>query len=112
MVSNVTYNNKVIYNIIIMFNTYKLVICVTTDKQFSKIPSFLQPLYIGFALLAIGIAYGANCGYALNPVSFFFVSSINILILRPTTLFNRQEIWVQESCHLSVVGVLEFSGTS
>ena len=59
-----------------MFNTYKLVICVATDKQFSKIPSFLQPLYIGFTLLAIGIAYGANSGYALNPVSLFF-SSIN-----------------------------------
>lgn len=47
-----------------------LVICVATDKKFSNIPKFLQPIYIGFTLLAIGIAYGANSGYALNPVSF------------------------------------------
>lgn len=48
---------------------FMLVICVATDKKFSKIPKYLQPLYIGFALLALGIAYGANSGYALNPVS-------------------------------------------
>jgi glycerol uptake facilitator-like aquaporin len=48
-----------------------LVICVTTDKRYSKIPAFLQPLFIGFALLAIGISYGANSGYALNPVIFY-----------------------------------------
>ncbi|EFX88619.1 hypothetical protein DAPPUDRAFT_304698 [Daphnia pulex] len=46
---------------------FMLVICVTTDKRYSKIPAFLQPLFIGFALLAIGISYGANSGYALNP---------------------------------------------
>ena len=44
-----------------------LVICVVTDKRYSFVPNFLQPLYIGFALLAIGVAYGSNGGYALNP---------------------------------------------
>lgn len=45
-----------------------LIICVTTDKKYSKVPEFLQPFYIGFALLAIGIAMGGNAGYGLNPV--------------------------------------------
>lgn len=45
-----------------------LIICVTTDYKYSKIPTFLQPFYIGFGLLAIGIAMGGNCGYGLNPV--------------------------------------------
>ncbi|KAK4018894.1 hypothetical protein OUZ56_000933 [Daphnia magna] len=45
---------------------FMLVIRVVTDRQ-SKVPSFLQPLYIGFTLLAIGVSYGSNGGYALNP---------------------------------------------
>ena len=39
------------------------VICVATDDKHYKIPHFLQPIYVGFALLAMGIAYGANSGY-------------------------------------------------
>ncbi|XP_057373613.1 aquaporin-9-like [Daphnia carinata] len=46
---------------------FTLVICVVTDKRYSNVPNFLQPLYVGFTLLAIGVAYGSNGGYALNP---------------------------------------------
>ncbi|XP_057370629.1 aquaporin-9-like [Daphnia carinata] len=49
---------------------FMLVIRVVTAKQ-SKVPSFLQPLYIGFTLLAIGLSYGSNGGYALNPARDF-----------------------------------------
>ena len=44
-----------------------LIICVVTDNQYSHVPNFLQPFYIGFALLAIGLAMGGNGGYGLNP---------------------------------------------
>lgn len=47
---------------------FMLVICVVTDSKHSNVPSYLQPLYIGFTLLAVGVAYGSNGGYALNPV--------------------------------------------
>lgn len=47
---------------------FMLIICVVTNSRYSKVPNFLQPLYIGFTLLAIGVAYGSNGGYALNPV--------------------------------------------
>ncbi|XP_057370999.1 aquaporin-9-like isoform X2 [Daphnia carinata] len=46
---------------------FMLVICATTDKRYSKVPAFLQPFYIGFGLLSMGLSYGANSGYALNP---------------------------------------------
>ncbi|KAI9557849.1 hypothetical protein GHT06_014599 [Daphnia sinensis] len=46
---------------------FMLIICVVTNAKYSKVPSFLQPLYIGFTLLAMGVAYGSNGGYALNP---------------------------------------------
>ena len=46
---------------------FMLAICVVTDGRYSKIPSYMQPLYVGFAMLSIGIAYGANSGYGLNP---------------------------------------------
>ncbi|XP_045028788.1 aquaporin-9 isoform X2 [Daphnia magna] len=46
---------------------FMLIICVVTNSRYSKVPNFLQPLYIGFTLLAIGVAYGSNGGYALNP---------------------------------------------
>ena len=47
-----------------------LVICVTTNKKYSKVPNHLQPFYIGFTLLAMGVAYGSNRGYAFNPVKY------------------------------------------
>jgi glycerol uptake facilitator-like aquaporin len=47
---------------------FMIVICVTTNAKYSNVPSFLQPIYIGFTLLACGISYGSNGGYALNPV--------------------------------------------
>lgn len=46
---------------------FMIVICSVTNPKYSKVPSSLQPLYIGFTLLAVGVAYGSNGGYALNP---------------------------------------------
>ena len=52
-----------------IFGTFLLLlaICAITDRRNNKIPDGLVPMYIGFVIVAIGIAYGANCGYALNP---------------------------------------------
>lgn len=46
-----------------------------TDKNTSEVPKYLQPVFIGFTLLAVGVSYGANSGYALNPVSSHSVLS-------------------------------------
>jgi glycerol uptake facilitator-like aquaporin len=63
--SNVLFPNTQILSTMI----FMLVICVTTNANYSNVPSFLQPVYIGFALMACGISYGSNGGYALNPVN-------------------------------------------
>lgn len=55
-----------------------LVICVVTNPKHLKVPSYLQPIYIGFTLLAVGVAYGSNGGYALNPVGHCVKQLINL----------------------------------
>ena len=44
-----------------------LCICAITDKRNTQVPSSLVPMYVGFLIIAIGVCFGANCGYALNP---------------------------------------------
>lgn len=44
-----------------------LCICAITDKKNTQVPSALVPMYVGFVILGIGVCFGANCGYALNP---------------------------------------------
>jgi glycerol uptake facilitator protein len=38
-----------------------------TDEYNAPVKANLAPLLIGFAVVAIGISYGANAGYAINP---------------------------------------------
>ncbi|XP_072030342.1 aquaporin-10-like [Amphiura filiformis] len=42
-------------------------ICAITDKKNSKPVNGMEPLIVGLALLAIGVAYGFNCGFPVNP---------------------------------------------
>jgi len=42
-------------------------ICAITDKKNNKVPDGLVPMYVGFLILAIGVCFGANCGFAINP---------------------------------------------
>ena len=44
-----------------------LCICAICDKRNMNVSSQLSPLYIGFVVLNIGICFGHNCGYAINP---------------------------------------------
>jgi glycerol uptake facilitator protein len=49
--------------------TALLLVCIVaaTDARNTAIPPGLAPLATGLAAAAIGMAYGANAGYALNP---------------------------------------------
>ena len=42
-------------------------VCVITDKKNMKVTKQLVPLYVGFTVLGLGICFGYNCGYAVNP---------------------------------------------
>ena len=46
-----------------------LLICImaiTDDKNMSP-PKGLIPLCVGLSVVVIGMSYGVNCGYAINP---------------------------------------------
>lgn len=49
--------------------TAALVLCVLAivDKKNIGPPKGLEPLLIGFTILAITVAMGFNCGYPINP---------------------------------------------
>ena len=50
-----------------------LLFCVRaiTDERNMKVPTHLVPIAVGFVVLNIGICFGYNCGYAINPARDF-----------------------------------------
>ena len=52
-----------------VFGTFLLLLCVRgiTDEKNSKVPGYLAPFLVGLVVLNIGLAFGYNCGYAINP---------------------------------------------
>ena len=52
-----------------IFGTFLLLLCVRgiTDEKNTKVPGYLAPFLVGLVVLNIGLAFGYNCGYAINP---------------------------------------------
>ena len=52
-----------------IFGTFLLLLCVRgiTDEKNSNVPGYLAPFLIGLLVVNIGISFGFNCGYAINP---------------------------------------------
>ena len=48
-----------------------LVICAVVDKKNAGPDESLAPIAIGAIVLMIGMGFGANCGYAINPARDF-----------------------------------------
>ena len=44
-----------------------LTVLATTDEKNMKVPSSIIPAYVGLIVLGIGVCFGVNCGYAINP---------------------------------------------
>ncbi|XP_066984341.1 aquaporin-9-like isoform X1 [Macrobrachium rosenbergii] len=42
-------------------------VCAITDSRNMEVPKYLIPLFVGFTVVNIGICFGFNCGYAINP---------------------------------------------
>ncbi|XP_071516917.1 aquaporin-9-like isoform X2 [Panulirus ornatus] len=42
-------------------------VCAITDGRNMEVPKYLVPLLVGFTVLNIGVCFGFNCGYAINP---------------------------------------------
>lgn len=47
-----------------------LIVCVVCDRR-NNIPGYLGPLLVGFGVATIGMSYGLNCGFAINPARDF-----------------------------------------
>jgi len=52
-----------------IFGTMLLVLCVMalTDSKNMGAPNGLAPVGVGLVIMLIGLAFGANCGYPINP---------------------------------------------
>jgi len=48
-----------------------LCVCAITDRRNMQVSKQMVPFYIGLTVLAIGICFGFNCGYAINPARDF-----------------------------------------
>jgi glycerol uptake facilitator protein len=46
-------------------------IFAVTDEYNAPVKANLAPLIIGFVVVAVGISFGANAGYAINPARDF-----------------------------------------
>jgi MIP family channel proteins len=67
-----------------------LCICAITDKKNTQVPSSLVPMYVGFAIIAIGVCFGANCGYALNPARDLAPRVLTLIAGWGTNVFSYQ----------------------
>ena len=38
-----------------------------TDGRNMRVPTHLVPFYVGMVVFGIGMSFGANAGYAINP---------------------------------------------
>jgi glycerol uptake facilitator-like aquaporin len=45
-----------------------LVVLALNDKRNSKVANYAGPVMVGITLITIGLGYGYNSGYALNPM--------------------------------------------
>jgi len=48
-----------------------LCVCAITDRRNMQVSRQLVPLFVGLTVLALGICFGFNCGYAINPARDF-----------------------------------------
>ena len=48
-----------------------LCVCAITDRNNMKVSKQLIPFFVGLTILAIGVCFGYNSGYAINPARDF-----------------------------------------
>jgi len=72
-----------------------LLFCVRgiTDAKNGKVPAFIQPFLIGLVVLGIGISFGFNCGYAINPARDFSPRILTLIAGWGTETFSVDNYW-------------------
>ncbi|XP_072038316.1 aquaporin-9-like [Amphiura filiformis] len=77
------------------FGTLLLMLCIMAiiDKRNSSPPKGMEPFIIGLVVAAIGMSFGYNCGYAINPARDF-----GPRLFTAMAGYGR-EIWVYNDMH-------------
>lgn len=78
-----------------VFGTMLLVLCIMalTDRFNSAPTSGLTPLGVAGAIMAIGMSYGYNCGYAINPARDFSPRAFTAAAGWGVEVFTIHEYW-------------------
>ena len=77
-----------------VFGTFLLLLCVRgiTDEKNAKVPTYLVPFLVGLVVLNIGISFGYNCGYAINPARDLGPRIFTLLCGYGTEVFRYNDI--------------------
>jgi len=70
-----------------------LVIFAVTDERNMALPPSLSPIVVGLAVLVIGMTYGLNAGYAINPARDLGPRVFTWLAGWGTQVFTAHDSW-------------------
>ena len=81
-----------------IFGTLILLFCVRAviednGPQDAKIPGALRPIVISFIVLGIGLSFGMNCGYAINPARDFSPRLFTLIMYGKETFAYQKKYW-------------------
>ena len=77
-----------------------LCICAIQDRNNMKVSKQVIPFFIGLTILAIGVCFGYNCGYAINPARdlaprLFSCKKIPKLIsILSVNMLHASDVWL------------------
>ncbi|XP_072038317.1 aquaporin-3-like [Amphiura filiformis] len=85
-----------------IFGTALLLLCIMAiiDKRNSSPPKGMEPFIIGLVVAAIGMSFGYNCGYAINPARDFGPR------LFTAVAGYGPEIWVYNDVHWWIIPIV------
>ncbi len=76
--------------------TALLLFCVRaiTDEKNLALPAHLIPFAVGSVVLNLGICFGYNCGYAINPARDFGPRLFSFLAGYGSEVFSAYDYWM------------------
>jgi len=67
--------------------------CAITDKQNRQVAAQGVPLYLGLTILGLGVAFGLNCGYPVNPARDLAPRILTAVTGWGWEVFNFHQTW-------------------
>lgn len=75
--------------------TALLLLCIRAlaDERNMAVPNFLMPFLVGLLVLGIGLSFGHNAGYAINPARDFAPRLFTLMCGYGTEVFSAYNYW-------------------